>query len=113
MLHAHGDDVMFDTLAAYPVEMMNWHDRTAEPDLRGAAPRFPGLLVGGINEYGALLRADTGGVADEVRDAIAQTGGRRLMLGPGCVVPISVTDASIEAAMRAAREGAGAGSTSH
>ncbi len=84
----------------------------APADLRGAAPRFPGLLVGGINEYGALLRADTGGVADEVRDAIAQTGGRRLMLGPGCVVPISVTDAAIEAAVRAAREGAPSGSAS-
>lgn len=112
MLHVHGDDIMFDTLARYPAEMLNWHDRTAEPDLRGAFPRFPGLLVGGVNEYGALQRSDLGGVASEVRDAIAQTGGRRLMLGPGCVVPISVTDAAIEAAVRAAREGAPSGSAS-
>lgn len=112
MLHAHGDDVMFDTLATYPVEMLNWHDRTAEPDLRGACPRFPGVLVGGVNEYGALQRSDLHGVASEVRDAIAQTGGKRLILGPGCVVPISVTDAAIEAAVRAAREGAPSGSAS-
>ncbi|MCC7039520.1 MAG: uroporphyrinogen decarboxylase [Burkholderiales bacterium] len=103
MLHAHGDDVMFDTLAGYPVEMLNWHDRTAEPDLRGALAHFPRLLVGGVNEYGALLRGDANGIASEIRDAIAQTGGRRLMLGPGCVVPIAVTDAAIEAAVRAAR----------
>ena len=104
MLHAHGDDTMFDTLAAYPVEMLNWHDRTTEPDLRGALPRFPRLLVGGVNEYGALLRGDLKAVASEVGDAVTQTGGRRLMLGPGCVVPIAVTDAALEAAVRAARE---------
>ena len=104
MLHGHGDDIMFDTLAEYPVEMLNWHDRTAEPDLRGAFPRFKGLLVGGVNEYGALLRGDPGAIASEIRDAIAQTGGKRLMLGPGCVVPVSVTDAALDAAVRAVRE---------
>jgi uroporphyrinogen decarboxylase len=31
MLHAHGDDVMFDLLAKYPTDMLNWHDRTSEP----------------------------------------------------------------------------------
>ncbi|MEI2653946.1 MAG: uroporphyrinogen decarboxylase family protein [Microthrixaceae bacterium] len=41
MLHAHGDDIMFDLLADYPVEMINWHDRLTEPTLREAAQRFP------------------------------------------------------------------------
>ncbi|MDP6885154.1 MAG: uroporphyrinogen decarboxylase family protein, partial [Rhodospirillales bacterium] len=31
MAHAHGEDVMFDILAAYPVQMMNWHDRLTWP----------------------------------------------------------------------------------
>ncbi|MCC7325545.1 MAG: uroporphyrinogen decarboxylase [Burkholderiales bacterium] len=102
MLHAHGDDIMFDLLASYPVEMLNWHDRLTEPDLRQGTKKFPGLPVGGVDEYGALLRGDTTAIAGEVRDAIAQTGGR-LMIGPGCVVPIAVTDPSIDAAVRAAR----------
>jgi uroporphyrinogen decarboxylase len=106
MLHAHGDDIMFDLLAAYPVEMMNWHDRLTEPDLRAAATRFPGLLVGGLNEHGALLGDDPGAIANEIRDAIEQTHGRRLMLGPGCGMPLAVSAASIAAAMRAVREAA-------
>ena len=91
MLHAHGDDIMFDLLADYPVEMINWHDRLTEPTLRDAASRFPGLLVGGLNEHGALAKGDLHAIEAEVRDAIAQTGGRRLMIGPGCVVPVAAT----------------------
>ena len=102
MLHAHGDDIMFDLLSAYPVEMLNWHDRLTEPNLRQAASRFPGLLVGGLNENGNLLSGNATAIEAEVCDALAQTGGRRLMIGPGCVVPVSVTDASIAAALRAA-----------
>ena len=107
MLHAHGDDIMFDLVAGYPAEMLNWHDRLTEPTLRAALPRFPRLLVGGLEEHGALGRGEVELVAREVADAIAQTGGRRLMIGPGCVVPVAVTDAAVEAAVRATRHSAG------
>jgi uroporphyrinogen decarboxylase len=102
MLHAHGEDIMFDLLCAYPVGMLNWHDRVTEPDLGHAASRYPGLLVGGLNENGNLLAGDERAIEAEVRDALAQTGGRRLMIGPGCVVPVAATDASIRAVLRAA-----------
>ena len=102
MLHAHGDDIMFDLLSTYPVEMLNWHDRLTEPSLRQALPRFPGLLVGGLNENGNLTAGNATAIEAEVCDALAQTGGRRLVIGPGCVVPVTVTDASIAAALRAA-----------
>jgi len=102
MLHVHGDDIMFDLVADYPVAMLNWHDRIAEPSLAEAAARFPGLVVGGLNENGALCAGDAAAIAAEVDDAARQTGGRRLMIGPGCVVPVAVTDASIAAAVRAA-----------
>jgi uroporphyrinogen decarboxylase len=103
MLHVHGADIMFDLVSAYPVEMLNWHDRLTEPSLKQAGALFPGLRVGGIAETGALVRGDVPTIENEVRDAIAQTGGRRLLIGPGCVVPVTVSDAAIEAATRAAR----------
>jgi len=101
MLHAHGEDIMFDLLSTYPVRMLNWHDRLAGPELRHAAKQFPGLLVGGLAENDALLRGDVPAIEDEVRDALAQTGGRRLMVGPGCVVPIAVGDVAIDTVIRA------------
>lgn len=107
MLHVHGDDIHFDRLAGYPVEMINWHDRIARPTLREAAQRSARLLVGGLNENGPLARGDLAAIRAEVTDAIDQTGGRRLMIGPGCVVPIRVADAAIETAIRATHDAAG------
>lgn len=103
MLHIHGDDIMFDHLSDYPVQMLNWHDRLTEPNLRQAAQRFKGLLVGGISEHGTLVNGTLAEIEAEVHDALAQTQGRRLVIGPGCVLPVRVTDDRLEAVRRAAR----------
>jgi uroporphyrinogen decarboxylase len=103
MLHAHGDDVMFDLLADYPVEMLNWHDRLTPPAIAAAATRFPRLLVGGLNEHGTLLSGGPDAIRAEVADAICQSGGRRLMIGPGCVLPIATRERSIQAVVDAVR----------
>jgi uroporphyrinogen decarboxylase len=105
MLHAHGNDIMFDLLADYPVQMMNWHDRVTEPSLSEAQKRFGGMVVGGLSEKDTLVHGTEADVEAEVRDALAQTGGRRVMIGPGCVMAVTAPDANIEAAVRAARQG--------
>lgn len=104
MLHAHGDDVMFDLLSHYPADMFNWHDRLTDPSLSQASALFPRLLVGGINEHGTLLHGSEEEIASEVQDALLQTDGRRLMIGPGCVLPIAASDARIRAVVRATHE---------
>lgn len=101
MLHAHGDDIMFDMLAAYPVDMLNWHDRTTYPDLKTAAKLFPKALAGGLNEHVTVLSGDTKAIASEIRDAIEQTEGRRLIIAPGCVLPLAISDKEIQAIMDA------------
>jgi len=103
LLHIHGEDVMFDLLADYPVSLVNWHDRLAAPTLRDALKRFPKLLVGGVEENRTLARGPEDAIGAEVRDAIAQTGGRRLMIGPGCVLLIATPEAHIRAAVDAVR----------
>jgi uroporphyrinogen decarboxylase len=103
LLHVHGEDVMFDLLADYPVSLVNWHDRLTAPTLRDALKRFPKLLVGGVEENRTLTRGPHDAIRDEVRDAIAQTGGRRLMIGPGCVLLVATPDAHIRAAVDAVR----------
>ena len=104
LVHAHGEDIMFDLMAAYPVQMINWHDRLTWPTLREAQKRFSGLLVGGISECQTLLDGPVEAIRAEVRDALAQTGGRRLMVGPGCVIPGHVSVTHVRAAIRAATE---------
>jgi len=104
MVHAHGEDIMFDLMAAYPAEMMNWHDRLTLPTLSDARERFSGLLVGGVNEWQTLLNGPVDAIQAEVRGAIAQTDGRRLMVGPGCVLPVHTPAIHIRAAIKAVTE---------
>lgn len=103
MLHVHGQNVMFGMMADYPVEMINWHDRLTPPSLAEAQSRFPGALVGGVEERDLIVNGTAGEVRAQVRDAIAQTGGKRLILGPGCVVAIAASEANLRAALDAAR----------
>lgn len=103
MLHAHGLDVMFDLLAAYPVEMMNWHDRLTPPALDAALARFPRALVGGIAELGTLVTGSADEVRAQVREAIALTAGKRLIVGPGCVAGIHAPEANLRAVVEETR----------
>jgi uroporphyrinogen decarboxylase len=85
--HVHGEDIMFDLMAGYPAEALNWHDRLTWPNLREARQRFSGLLVGGISEHQTLLNGPAEAITAEIQAAIAQTKGRGLVVGPGCVIP--------------------------
>ena len=104
MLHLHGENLMFDQLASYPVEMINWHDRLTAPSLKNALNKFRGIVVGGVEERELIVTGGEPAVRAQVRDAIAQTGGRRLMVGPGCVVAIAAPEHNIRAVIEEARK---------
>jgi uroporphyrinogen decarboxylase len=99
LLHAHGLNPMFDLLAAYPVQAMNWHDRRTWPTLAEGQRRFAGAVVGGIDEW-ATLQTTPQQVAAQAAEAIAQTGGRRFILTAGCVIPVDTPEANIRAMLR-------------
>ena len=104
LLHVHGRDVYFDQAAALPVHAMNWHDRLATPTLGDGHRRFAGAVVGGLSEHRTLQAGPPDAVAAEVRDAIAQTGGRGHIVTTGCVMPVDTPEDNIRAAIAAARE---------
>lgn len=85
VLHVHGENIMFDLVADYPVQAVNWHDQETPPSLGEALERFPGALVGGLHRWDTVLRGTPEQVRDHVRAAVAETGGRRLVVGTGCV----------------------------
>jgi uroporphyrinogen decarboxylase len=104
LLHLHGSNVMFDLVADYPVQAINWHDRETPPSLREGMDRFPGSLVGGLRQWETMLRGTPDRVRSEVRAAIEETGGSRLVIGTGCVTPITSPLGNIRA-VREAVEG--------
>ncbi len=101
MLHIHGQGVMFDLLADYPVQAVNWHDQETPPSLNEAVDRTDKVLVGGLGRIETMMRGTPDDVRAKVDDAVAQTGGKRFILGVGCVAMIVTPWGNIAAARRA------------
>lgn len=102
MLHLHGQDVMFDLVADYPVQAINWHDRETPPSLQEAQSRTGKVLVGGLSRIETMMRGTPDDVQAQLADAVAQTGGKRLIIGVGCVTMIVTPWGNITAARQAA-----------
>ncbi len=102
LLHLHGLNVYFDfiTQSLFPdhlFHIVNWHDRETGPSLAEGLKDYPGAVCGGINQK-TIVFGDRSEVQKEAADAIAQTGGRRFILGTGCVVPVIAPHGNITAA---------------
>ncbi len=92
---------MFAELAGYPVQAINWHDRSAGPGLEAAFRLFNGALAGGIEQYHTLHFRTPEEVEAQVHDAVRQTNGRRLIVAAGCTYPVTVPECNIFAVRRA------------
>lgn len=101
VLHLHGDRVMFDLLADYPVQVVNWHDRETPPTLHDGQSRVKGAVLGGLRRWETMRCGTPADVHREAQDAFRQTGGRRFILGTGCVTPITAPWANLRAARQA------------
>lgn len=102
LLHLHGEDVLFELLADYPVQAINWHDRSTPPSLAEGKRLSRGAVVGGLRQWETLLQDTPDQVRAEVGEALAQTGGRRYMVGAGCVIPLTTPERNLRAAIEAA-----------
>jgi uroporphyrinogen decarboxylase len=101
LLHIHGLNIYFDLINEsllsedlFPI--VNWHDRETPPSLEEAQKRFPGVVCGGVSQK-TIVFGDQSQVKEEAADAIRQTGGHRLLLGTGCVVPAIAPHGNIQA----------------
>ncbi len=99
LLHLHGRDVYFSLLSDLHFPIVNWHDRETHPSLAEAQQLFAGVVCGGLRQA-TLVYQNQIEVQKEAADAIQQTGGKRFMLGAGCVVPIIASHGNILAARK-------------
>jgi uroporphyrinogen decarboxylase len=89
LLHLHGQDVMFKAVADYPIQIINWHDRLTSPSLSEGLEQFNGIVCGGLSQLETMTLGTPEQIQSEAREAIETTGGRRFILGTGCVLPIT------------------------
>lgn len=96
VLHIHSSDIMFDELADYPAPIVNWHDRETGLSLQRGLAKIKGAASGGVDHW-TLHQDSPEQMLAEVEDAIAQTNGRRLLLGTGCVSMVTTPLRNIRA----------------
>ena len=105
IVHLHGPSPMFELADEYPVDAVNWHDRETRPSLAEALRLTTRVLVAGIARRGAIATGTPADAAAEVRDAVRQTGARRLIVAPGCVIPYRAPAENLLAARHAVASG--------
>ena len=105
VMHMHAGAPMFELLCRYPVQALNWHDRLVEKyDLRtGRGICGDKLLIGGVDEFGALKNGSDAELKAQLEDALSQVEDGRLILGPGCCVPLDVSEDRIALAQEILR----------
>ncbi|MBP7222380.1 MAG: uroporphyrinogen decarboxylase [Sedimentibacter sp.] len=104
IMHMHGNSPMFDILEKYPVQAINWHDRLVDMNLKEGRKRSNKLLIGGVDEFNILNNASDEDLKAHLIDALNQVEDKRLILGPGCCVPLYVNEDRLEKAKNLLRE---------
>lgn len=89
VLHAHGSHLNLSRLSDYPYEVLSIADHAAGNPGLGALRKWTGAcLMGGIDET-AFTSQSLGALAQQMGQAVADAGHRKLILAPGCVIPAS------------------------
>ena len=104
VLHVCRQNNMLERLWDYPVHAFNWAStQPGNLSLGQALEKTDKAVMGGISERTTLLEGTPEQVAAEVGGALAQTGGRRHLLAPGCSVAPQAPESNLRAAVEAAR----------
>lgn len=97
VVHNCGQEIYFDLLATYPVQAISWAaGEGGNPDLQEGKKRSGKAVIGGVSTR-ALKQNSPRQVQDEVGLALEQTGGKQLLVGPGCSVPVDTSEKNLEA----------------
>jgi uroporphyrinogen decarboxylase len=108
VVHMHGTNIMFDLLARYDAAAINWHIGETAPTIAEYRAHH-GIeakpIAGGI-QRAHITRGDLPAIRMDIERALRESGGRGLLLSPGCVIrhPVdpNILDATAELIRREA-----------
>lgn len=91
VLHAHGNDIMFDLLKDYPVQIFNYHAWQTLPTIEEAALFTGKTLMCGIERMD-ITNHHKNALRHEIFETIKATNGKHIILAPGCVIRYPLDD---------------------
>ena len=97
-VHLCGSNLHFGLARDMPAQVVSWsvHNQ-GNPSLAEGRTMSGRAVMGGLGQRGSLLYGPPKEVEAEARSAIASTGGRGLLLAPGCSVPTRARDINLAA----------------
>jgi uroporphyrinogen decarboxylase len=103
VLHVCGSEILFDEFADYPMAALSWATLPGNPSLKEANQRTGRAVIGGLPAKPAIKDLPPAEVDTRGRRAIAEMGGRFLLLGPDCSIDPDTPDPVLDAATAATR----------
>ena len=101
-VHLCGSNLNFGLAHDLPAQAVSWsvHNQ-GNPSLVEGRTMSGRAVMGGLGQRSSLLYGPPGEVEAEARRAVAETGGRGLLLAPGCSVPTRARDINLAAMVSA------------
>jgi uroporphyrinogen decarboxylase len=102
VVHLCGSNLNFGLAREMPAQVVSWsiHNQ-GNPSLAEGRKLTDRAVMGGLGQRASLLYGPPPEVAAEARRAVAETGGRGLLLAPGCSVPPRAKDINLAAMVSA------------
>lgn len=82
-IHLHGDNIMFDLVKEYPVQVFNWHIWETLPDIKEGLDFTSKSVMGGIARMN-ITHNHLNELQSQIYRSIISTQGQGLILTPGC-----------------------------
>jgi uroporphyrinogen decarboxylase len=103
VLHLCGSHVNMEVARRLPVQAVSYsiHNR-GNPPLAEAQRLTGKAVMGGVEQRRVLVGGPSVTIERQVRAAISSTGGRKLLVAPGCSVPPRAPQANLRLMMKAA-----------
>jgi len=87
MLHMCGPDLYFEMVDHLPSQLLNWALEHGNPGLAEGRERAKRTVIGGVSAKQRFREMRPEQVVEQVYAALNDTGGMRMMVGPGCSIP--------------------------
>jgi uroporphyrinogen decarboxylase len=101
--HIHGENLFFDDVLDFPVDIFNWWDRGPKgPSLKYVKQRFNGCVMGGIDQT-IVCRNTRMFLKDHIREGIELGGSKRFFLANGCSIATWVYPGAVHSIVEAAK----------
>jgi uroporphyrinogen decarboxylase len=104
MLHLCGDNIYFDVAEALPTPLISWQVGAGNPTLSEGRTLANRAVIGGVSPKPQIRTMSPLQVSQEVRAALDETRGERMMIGPGCSISPDTPPENLFAAKQAVEE---------